>query len=152
MRIVRLRWKLAYFVGGWFASAAIVRPLIIGLPIAIEAPIDAVFTAAIYCGAARAFRGAGEPIYPPRAWWRMTARPRASLVLAIILLAGASSTAVVLLLGGPQVILGANAAMNALFAALFFNSYARLKRDKPPGSTLPTTAEWRPAPLPRALR
>jgi hypothetical protein len=34
----------------------------------------------------RSFRGEGEPVRPPRVWWRMTARPPAGFVLGCLFL------------------------------------------------------------------
>lgn len=152
MRIVRVRWKVAYFAAffalGFPADAALDHLL---LP---EASIlaNTVITALVYLGASRWFRGSGEPVAPSRAWWRMTARPKGSRVLGILSTIGAVTSPLLLTGEHGLFVFVTDLALWVTFAALFFHSYARLRREKPPGSTLPTTAEWRPAPLPRALR
>jgi len=155
MRIVRTRWKIAYFAITYLASVALVRILAaFALPTAADASINALLSAAMFLGAARAFRGRGEAVIPARPWWRMTARPKASLMLAIVLIA----VTVALLIprsgiaDGISAVQVANAIVGAIFAALFFTSWVRLRRNRPPGWQAPMSAEWRPAPRQRAPR
>jgi hypothetical protein len=85
LRIVRWELKLAYVLGAFFvgfpASALLrllnVPDILIGLLVGW-----ALNLAVLFLGA-RIFRGRGEPIQPPRPWWKMTARPRLSKRLGI---------------------------------------------------------------------
>lgn len=85
LRIVRWQLKLAYVVGAYAIGLAIHWSLrLTGVPWLVVGLIGfGVDLAAILLGA-RIFRGKGEPIEPPRAPWRMTARPRLSRVLGIL--------------------------------------------------------------------
>lgn len=152
MRIVQLHWKIAYFAVTWLVGLAAVRLLdLILLPV-LTYTLIALFNSATYLGASRIFRVRGESVGPPRPWWRMTGRPKASLVIAILQL--------VIILGGIRgidredgvVSFVSNAVVGVVFATLFFNSWVRLRREKPAGWMKPSSAEWRPAPRPRALR
>ncbi|WP_374008903.1 hypothetical protein [Leifsonia sp. LS-T14] len=57
-----------------FALAALLRP---GLPVVAAELILQVESTALLVALARSFRGADEPVAPPRPWWRLTARPLA---------------------------------------------------------------------------
>lgn len=64
----------------------------------------------------RSFRGKGEPVRPPRAWWRMTARPPAGFVLGCLFLLQAAWYAY------PEV-QGPRAAAGAAVSALIGSAY-----------------------------
>lgn len=72
-RIVRWELKVLYIVVAWivgYALADLLRRLdaaeiVIGI-------VTLVFDVVAFALAVRIFRGQGEPIDPPRAWWRMT--------------------------------------------------------------------------------
>jgi hypothetical protein len=78
----------------------------------------------------RVFRGRGEPVEPPRPWWKASARPTASLllggissidlVLALVILLTSGSTSVGIF---PQVLHILSA---VLTASLYLNSGIRL--------------------------
>ena len=55
------------------------------LPYPIEIFVGPVLEGVAFYIGTRTFRGREEPLRPSRAWWRMTARPRASLVIAVLL-------------------------------------------------------------------
>src|SRR5215207_2833323 len=84
LRIVRWELKLLYVVGaiviGWPISAVLsavgATPLVVSI-------VNTVVGMAAFLLGARIFRGRGEPVQPPRAWWRMTARPTLSRRLGI---------------------------------------------------------------------
>ncbi len=89
---------------------------------------------------ARIFRGRGEPVQPPRRWWRMTARPRLSWVLGILFLVLSVSGAIGLVLGafgvGDTIPASAGGVASTVIvvlesgviAALYLNSAVRLRR------------------------
>jgi hypothetical protein len=72
-RIVRWELKVLYIVVAWivgYALADLLRRLDtaeVGIGI-----VSLLFDLAAFAFAVRIFRGQGEPIDPPRAWWRMT--------------------------------------------------------------------------------
>ena len=152
MRIVRIRWKVAYFAITWLVGFALVRLLDPLLPPVLLSGFLGLANAATYLGASRFFRVRGEPVSPPRTWWRMTGRPRASGVIAILQLWSILGSVNSLDAKDGVAVFASNAVVSIVFAALFFNSWVRLRREKPAGWALPSSAEWRPAPLPRALR
>ncbi|WP_308464766.1 hypothetical protein [Rathayibacter soli] len=86
LRIRKTRWKVAYIV-----VAVVLATTLNGfvfsrfLPTPVAAILSNAVTLLLYFGGARSFRGAGEPVEPPRAWWRMTARPTAGLVIGSLL-------------------------------------------------------------------
>lgn len=95
LRIVRWELKLLYVAAAYgilypiraLLFAAGVVPFLVSL-------VDAVVTIGLFLLGARVFRGAGEPVAPPRAWWRMTAWPVLSRNLGIIFAFGALSVIV----------------------------------------------------------
>lgn len=152
MRIVRVRWKIAYFAITSLVGFALVRLLEPVLPPVLLSMFLGVANAATYLGASRSFRVHGEPVSPPRMWWRMTGRPRASGVIAILQLWSILGSVSSLDEKDGVALFVVNATVSIVFAALFFNSWVRLRREKPAGWALPSSAAWHPAPLPRALR
>ena len=80
-RIRKTRWKLLYIVIGVLLAGF--NSLVLGpaLPPFVYAVGANVLVLVLYLGGVRSFRGPGEPIKPPRAWWRMTSRPRAGFVV-----------------------------------------------------------------------
>lgn len=86
--------------------------------------------------ATRVFRGAGENVARVRPWWRMTARPLLSGVLG----AGYALVAVVNLVfsvvGFGSAAGTVSVLVEAVLAALFLNSFRRLRRGDAPESAL----------------
>lgn len=81
LRIRKKRWKAAYFAA-FFVAANLVISLVWPVVSPTVARLVLVaLTVLVYAGAVRTFRGRGESIAPPRAWWRMTARPTAGFLL-----------------------------------------------------------------------
>ena len=152
MRIVRVRSKVLYFAAAFAISYPVDAILDRFTPVEASVLLNAAIGAAVYVAASRSFRGAGEPVEPPRPWWRMTARPKGSLVLAILCAAAVAVSFLPLGVAVGVVQVVANITLWSMFAGLFFNSWLRLRRDKPAGWVKPSSAEWRPAPRPRALR
>ena len=113
----------------------------------LPAPFPALASEVVYVLAfvvgTRSFRGAGEPIAPPRAGWRMTARPTAGFVIGSLLLvrvlivvggtvAGtpivASSSAEP---AGAVVVAVVGLLVDVVLAVLYFRSSLRLRRSPP---------------------
>jgi uncharacterized membrane protein len=144
LRIIRWELKLAYVVGvlvvGWFPIGAVMyalgaAPLAVGI-------VSTIVEMAAFLVAARIFRGKGEAVAPPRAWWRMTARPALSRRLGILFLVlsvlGAAGV-VLEAMGIPEplptrsnpqtvVITVIGVLQFAAIAFLYLNSAVRLKR------------------------
>ena len=114
LRIVRWQLKLAYVVGAYALGLAMYWSLrLAGVPWLVVGLIGfGVDLAAILLGA-RIFRGKGEPIEPPRARWRMTARPLLSRVLGILFVVASAFVASGLVLDA----LGVTVAVDAPFGA-----------------------------------
>lgn len=79
--------------------------------------------------AVRIFRGENEPVVPPRAWWRMTARPRAGFVVAAVFGAQAVTLLLAALRGERDGLVVA--VVYVVLATLFLNSALRLRRSAP---------------------
>ncbi|WP_349897636.1 hypothetical protein [Parafrigoribacterium soli] len=73
--------------------------------------------------AVRSFRGENESKDPPRAWWRMTARPASGFVFALLFLVQGLSLA--MFTARPSEFLVA--ILNLIVAALFLHSSIRLR-------------------------
>jgi len=91
LRIVRTRFKLLYFAA-WVATS-----LVEGLLFRLFVPElqrvvlgELTFIALVFV-AVRSFRGASEPVDPPRAWWRMTGTVRSSVILAVLMVWSSAS-------------------------------------------------------------
>lgn len=77
LRVMNPWHKLAFVVAWWLLLRGV--DYVIGpvLPIAVSGPLMSALSFGLLVTMARSFRGAGEPVGPPRAWWRLTARPLA---------------------------------------------------------------------------
>ena len=82
-RITTAQAKVGYVVAATLIGFLLSLLLFaLGLPDAVVPLIAAIgFVLMIGIGV-RVFRGDDEPVEPPRAWWRMTARPFAGFLLA----------------------------------------------------------------------
>jgi hypothetical protein len=93
--------KVGYVVGAVVIGVFLVL-LLAASPISetVVADIAAAYFVAWVVVGVRVFRGSGEQVEAPRAWWRMTSRPAAGFVLAaflglgVLVPAGAPSSAV----------------------------------------------------------
>ncbi len=136
IRIIRWELKLLYVIGalfvGWFVVGAGMRA--IGIPDVAVSIVGTIIEVAALLLGARIFRGRGEPIAPPRAWWRMTARPALSRRLGVLFLVpavvGLFGVAAFPLEWSPGEL--ASAIMSVIefsvVAALYLNSAVRLGR------------------------
>lgn len=84
LRIVSNTSKVIFFVlwtvltfGRGFIEYRFVDPLLASF-------IDNGFVIIFFAIAVRAFRGKNEDVSAPRAWWRMTARPRSGFIIATL--------------------------------------------------------------------
>ena len=69
--------KLAFLIGQWLALRGIASVVGLVLPPYVAGPLMLALLTVVTVALARSFRGPGEPVFPPRAWWRLTARPLA---------------------------------------------------------------------------
>ena len=144
LRIRKTRWKVAYFVVGVVLIELLSRFVVSRvLPDPIETEVGQVLAVVLFVGASRTFRGRGEPIVPPRVWWRATARPTASYVIAATFTADALIGVLLAAVQQGNSVLGLIS--SALLAAFFFNSAIRLQR-------FPQPKVPDPIPLPRFKR
>ncbi|MBM7829818.1 hypothetical protein JOE59_000523 [Agromyces cerinus] len=138
-RIVRWELKVLYIVVAWIVAYAftdLLREL--GTPAVALEVVNTLVNLAAFAFAVRIFRGQGEPIDPPRAWWRMTAWPTLSRRLGILFVAFAVLMALSTVLSafgvgelpaGGSVGLGVGVTLQfALVGFLYLNSAVRLAR------------------------
>ena len=134
LRIRKKRWKIAYIVIGVGFVAVLNGAVVSRL---FSDPVSAVLANVIYvlpffCGV-RSFRGSDEPITPPRAWWRMTSRPRAGFVLGAFLVLTTANSVFGVVSGSTNPPLAGvlSAVVGALLAFLYISSSIRLLRNPP---------------------
>lgn len=142
VRIVRWEFKALYVVGvillGWVIAGLLRMSDLAEIGIML---ISAVIDFGVLLLGARIFRGRGEAVEPPRAWWRMTARPTLSrrlgilfvvvslLNVAAIVFTATGVYAPVPELGGADVFVYSFGIVEyAVIAYLYLNSAVRLKR------------------------
>jgi hypothetical protein len=145
IRLRKTRWKVAYIVVGVVSVLAIeivIRPLMFPNP--MYAVVANSLTVLLYFGGVRSFRGLGEPIEPPRAWWRMTSRPRAGYIIGTLLVLNSANGVVVAATGPPQLIFDVvlGVVVDASLAFLYFRSSTRLR--KAPPRTVQEVPRWKP--------
>jgi len=75
----------------------------------------------------RTFRGEGEPIDPPRAWWRMTARPPAGFALGALFLVQAAVSTIT---AEPSALRSAAVAVWAVLGLAYLGASVALARRK----------------------
>lgn len=129
VRIRKARWRFAYVVVG-IALLLTLNGFILSrvLPGPVDAVIYNLLILVFIFVAVRSFRGRGEPVEPPRAWWRMTSRPTSGLLIAAFLAASVvtylfSTTARP---PGDGFTNAVSTAVNALLVALYVHSSIRL--------------------------
>ncbi|MEY9951035.1 hypothetical protein [Leifsonia sp. EB34] len=84
VRIIAAHAKITFFVVGIPVILTAGWSMGIAVGGAIGITLSSVLAVALLVVAGRTFRGAGEPILPPRAWWRLTAGPVAGFVVAVL--------------------------------------------------------------------
>jgi hypothetical protein len=82
IRIVNVWARVFYVFAAYVALWLVDWALLAVFPDKAAVVLSWVASLAAVAFGARVFRGAGESVEPPRAWWRMTARPRAGFVIA----------------------------------------------------------------------
>jgi hypothetical protein len=145
IRLRKTRWKVAYILIGVIALAAIeiaIQPLMISNP--MSAVVANSLTVLLYFGGVRSFRGLGEPIEPPRAWWRMTSRPRAGYIIGSLLVLSSANGVLVAITGPRELIFNVaiSVVVDASLAFLYFRSSTRLR--KAPPRTVQEVPRWKP--------
>lgn len=132
-RITEVWAKVAYVLIAWMLVPIALRFLLgqVGIPDPVILAIDLVLGFAVVWLGTRAFRAHGEPVEPPRVWWRATGRPRAGFVLGALFL-----WASVIFLASPLVgddpALVWNAVSTLPIAAFYLHSSVRLVRGDAP--------------------
>ncbi len=131
MRIQGTGVKALYIGGGIVVVVLVENYVFAFLPGLIAHVLDALAQAAFVLSATRAFRSAGEPVAPPRSWWRATGRPATGFVLAALFAAGAVFTALTEPRGAAENLPGwwLNVVLTAALAAYFLQSSVRLVRE-----------------------
>ncbi|WP_420366028.1 hypothetical protein AAEP80_03940 [Curtobacterium sp. L3-7] len=90
IRITTAQAKVGYVVGAVIVEVMLALLLwAIGLPDGAVPFLSALGLVALVVVGVRLFRNEGEPVEPPRAWWRMTGRPFAGFLLAAYFVADA---------------------------------------------------------------
>lgn len=91
LRVMNPWHKLAVLV----VQNAAIRLISLSLGLVLPAMVNSVVTQTLVVvtviATARSFRGFGEPVAAPRAWWRLSARPLIGWWLAAMYLLGAST-------------------------------------------------------------
>ena len=145
MRIVRVRFKVLYFVIWGIAGFIVGRldRLILTVPAADI--LGLCLSTVLLVVAVRTFRGRDEPVDPPRRWWRMTAKPTAGYVLGVLAvltlinLRDLGYPASLTRVGGP-VIVWTSAVLSLLAGIAYLNSSIRLTRMTAAAKPIETTA------------
>ena len=149
LRIRKTRWKIAYIA----VCLAVLALNSAALSHTFTNPIFAVTTEMLYLllvfGGVRSFRGADEPMKPPRAWWRMTSRPRAGFVIGSSLALTVANDIFSVATGTSESLFTTvlSAIVDASLAFLYFRSSVRLHREPPqtvPQRTVPDPPRWKP--------
>lgn len=154
-RIVRWEFKMLYVAVAWIAGVVIANALAaLGVSAIVTALVNLITLAGPFALAVRIFRGQGEPVDPPREWWRMTAWPtlsrRLGIAFVLVALLGLFSVAITLAgvttsrLDGPMVLATTVSGTfeSVLLAFLYLNSAVRLRR----------AGIAKPEPLPKSMR
>lgn len=82
-RITTAQAKVGYVVGATVVEVLLALLLFaLGMPDGAVPFLSALGLIAMVVVGVRLFRGDDEPVEPPRAWWRMTARPFAGFLMA----------------------------------------------------------------------
>jgi hypothetical protein len=84
LRVTNPWHKFAVLVAYVLGRNAVTSSAELVLPKTAVASAGAIVSAVLIVAIARSFRGWQEPVIPPRAWWRLTARPLAGWWLAAL--------------------------------------------------------------------
>lgn len=126
MRIIRPEHKLGIILGGIALIVAVSVPLALLVPgVPLYAVAALVLQTALVVVAARTFRGADEDPVAARPWWQLTAKPTASVVLAVLFAAQVVS---LLVSGEVTPVIVVAAVVAGVTALAYLHSAARLTR------------------------
>ncbi|GAA1821965.1 hypothetical protein [Agromyces salentinus] len=138
LRIVRWEFKVLYIVLAWIAGFVVLEVVrSTGAPVIVIALVNVLTTFAPFVLAVRIFRGADEPVVPPRHWWRMTAWPTLSRRLGVLFTVLAALGAIGLVVavagwapgGAERLVPSAEVtATSGVLAYLYLNSAVRMRR------------------------
>lgn len=128
--------KLLYAVGVW-AVGFLLNKILGAVPSTAMAVLSSAVEIALFLYAARIFRGREEALDAARPWWQMTAKPKLSRVVGILLAVGVGLEILAWLYtllparpGRPQSTLGPSSVITglewALLAFLYLNSWRQL--------------------------
>ena len=84
LRVMNPWQKFAVLVAYVLGARILGWILTLVLPVPAQVIVFEILWDAALIAMARSFRGYGEPMVPKRAWWRLTARPRAGWWLALL--------------------------------------------------------------------
>jgi hypothetical protein len=141
VRIVRARFKLLYLVVVIVFNLALGRLLDLFLPATVIAVVGIVISTLFWVIAVRVFRGSGEDLQRPRAWWRVTGGPASGIIVGafVLLYAGTLAPAVISGLSKPQnptaltthfVFASIMTPLSLVICALYIHSSIRLIRNQ----------------------
>jgi hypothetical protein len=130
MRIVRTRYKVLYVIVVFLIILLLQQVVFTRiLPYPIEIFVGPILEGTAFYVGTRTFRGSEEPAHASRDWWRMTARPRASLVIGVLLCISAALDIIYAVTRPSEVPTFVVAFVeDAALAFFYFNSRARLER------------------------
>ncbi|NEM91527.1 hypothetical protein [Galbitalea soli] len=142
-RIRRWYWKVAYAVGAYLLVSLLNLAVLSALPYTLSTAVSLVEDLVIIVVGARVFRGSNEEPRAPRPWWRFTARPTlsgavgvlAAIVFAIgivgIVISAFTDFRALDSVAGGLAAAAISLAFYGLIAALYLNSYVRLRQELP---------------------
>lgn len=122
LRVMNPWQKAGLLVGLLAVNAVVFRSLGLVLPDWVVSIVTEPLWLVSLVSLARSFRGAGEAVQPPRAWWRLTARPPAGFVLGAMYALSVS----VFLLDDHTSMNWVNAVEGPFLGLAFLNSSIRL--------------------------
>ena len=131
IRVIAAQTKITYFVAGVALVLTVGSAAGIALGGVAGIAINSILLVALFGVASRTFRGTGEPIVPPRAWWRLTAGPVAGFVIAGLFVVSGVGSAISG--SGPDssaVLTVSTVLSDGAVAAAYLNSSIRLLRSR----------------------
>ena len=138
MRIVSDSGKVAAIVIGVIVILAAALTIGVAGGVLVGYVVSVLLTVAFLTVVVRCFRGDGEPVQPPRAWWRATHRAAAGYVVgANLFFLQACAFALGQGPGGRTGLALVSGGVDFIIAAYFVHSSARLSRRPAPGDPAP---------------
>ncbi|MDR6972301.1 hypothetical protein [Leifsonia shinshuensis] len=84
LRVMNPWHKFGFLIAYVLGAQLVGRALDLVLPAPASAVVFQIVWTVVLIAMARSFRGFGEPVAAPRAWWRLTARPLAGWLLGAL--------------------------------------------------------------------